>query len=158
MIAVADALLLDTHVLLWYVEGVRGEMSVSCIAALDEARGMGRLLASAVSVRELALLDSMGRIHLTRECGAWIDQANARHGIRYVPLDADVAVASTRLPGAMHRDPIDQMLVATARQYGWRLVTRDRAILDYASHGYVKALDAGRGRAVGEARRRPKVR
>ncbi|MEK6609331.1 MAG: type II toxin-antitoxin system VapC family toxin [Gemmatimonadota bacterium] len=153
-----DALLLDTHVLIWYTQGDRAELSPSCVVELDAARAGGRLVASAMSVREFAMLEARGRIGLAIECGAWVERSRREYHVRYVPLEAEVAIASTRLPGVVQRDPIDQMLVATARHYGWRLVTRDRAILDYASHGYVKALDAGRGRAVGEPRRRPRAR
>ncbi|MCL5998891.1 MAG: type II toxin-antitoxin system VapC family toxin [Chloroflexi bacterium] len=44
----------------------------------------------------------------------------------------EIAIESTRLPGEFHRDPADQMIVATARVYGCPLVTSDDKILNYA--------------------------
>jgi PIN domain nuclease of toxin-antitoxin system len=49
-------------------------------------------------------------------------------------------VSCHQLPGRLHDDPIDRILVATARREGLTLITRDRAILDYAAQGHVRAL------------------
>ena len=57
-------------------------------------------------------------------------------------LTPAVAIESARLPEFGHRDPVDQILVATARVTGATLVTRDRRILDYAAKGYLRVLDA----------------
>ena len=51
---------------------------------------------------------------------------------------------STRLPFAMHADPADRMLVATARHLGATLVTADRALLGVAGKGHFRAMDAGK--------------
>jgi len=61
----------------------------------------------------------------------WIDQALAYPGIRLLELTPRVAVESTQLPGSFHRDPADQIIVATARVYGRPLVTLDSKILSY---------------------------
>ncbi len=44
------------------------------------------------------------------------------------------------LPGEFHNDPVDRIIVATARALALTVVTRDKAILDYARQGYVLAL------------------
>jgi PIN domain nuclease of toxin-antitoxin system len=54
-------------------------------------------------------------------------------------LTPEIAMSCHLLSG-FHSDPIDRMLVATARIEGLTLVTRDRAILDYAAQGHVRAL------------------
>jgi PIN domain nuclease of toxin-antitoxin system len=136
-------LLLDTHVWLWYVEGERGALSPSWVELLEEARGDRRLIVSVISVWEVALLDARRRIRLSADCAAWVGLALARAGAVLAAVDADIAVASHRLPGEFHRDPVDQLLVATARHFGWTLVTRDRRILRYAESGHVRAHDAG---------------
>ena len=46
-------------------------------------------------------------------------------------LTPEIAIESTRLPGELHRDPADQIIVATARVYGCPLVTSDEKILNY---------------------------
>ena len=55
-------------------------------------------------------------------------------------MPIDVLVASSTMPGTPHGDPADRIIVATAREYGLRIVTRDAKILDYAARGHVLAL------------------
>ncbi|CDH45052.1 conserved hypothetical protein [Candidatus Contendobacter odensis Run_B_J11] len=63
-------------------------------------------------------------------------------GIRLEPLSPEVAVASTRLPGAVHADPADRIIAATARQSGAVLVTEDQPLLDYGAAGHLRILRA----------------
>ncbi|MFZ5739720.1 MAG: PIN domain-containing protein [Pseudomonadota bacterium] len=49
-------------------------------------------------------------------------------------------VAFSFLPGFPHRDPADRIIAATAREYGYRLITRDRSLLAYAREGHIQAL------------------
>jgi len=60
------------------------------------------------------------------------------------PFDAgppiDVVLESTRLPGSFHKDPADRFIIATARVRNLVLVTGDKAIIDDATSGYVKAV------------------
>ena len=51
-----------------------------------------------------------------------------------------VLIASTSLPGKTPADPADRILIATAREFDYILVTRDRLLLKYASSGYVRAM------------------
>jgi PIN domain nuclease of toxin-antitoxin system len=136
-------LLLDTHVWIWFVEGARDELSPACVRRIDEARHGSGVRISAVSVREVAQLAARGRLRLSLRVGAWLPQALDPLRLRALSLDVESAVLSATLPGEFHRDPADQMLVATAIVHGLTLVTRDRAILDYARAGHVHALDAG---------------
>jgi PIN domain nuclease of toxin-antitoxin system len=61
----------------------------------------------------------------------WFDQALARPGIRLLELTPRIVVESVQLPGGFHRDPADQIIVATARVYDCPLVTTDAKILRY---------------------------
>jgi PIN domain nuclease of toxin-antitoxin system len=63
--------------------------------------------------------------------GEWLTKALAYSGVRFPPLPPAVAVESTQLPGAFHRDPADQIIVATARLYHCPLVTLDTNIRAY---------------------------
>jgi PIN domain nuclease of toxin-antitoxin system len=58
-------------------------------------------------------------------------QPPAVREVELLPLSPEVAVASTQLPGDFHRDPADQMIVATARLYNCPIVTLDRLIRAY---------------------------
>ncbi|WP_338140932.1 hypothetical protein [Candidatus Contendibacter odensensis] len=51
-------------------------------------------------------------------------------------------MASTRLPGAVHADPADRIIAATARQSGAVLVTEDQPLLDYGAAGHLRILRA----------------
>jgi PIN domain nuclease of toxin-antitoxin system len=64
----------------------------------------------------------------------------ATEGVRIEPLSPEVLIDSSYLPGNLHRDPADRILIATARSLGLTIVTRDRIILDYADQGHVRAL------------------
>ena len=63
-------------------------------------------------------------------------------GLRLLPLTPEIAVESSRLPGAIHADPVDRMIVATARSLGGVLVSCDRQLLDYGAQGFVSTLGA----------------
>jgi PIN domain nuclease of toxin-antitoxin system len=95
---------------------------------------------SVMSLWELGLLDAKGRISLNMPCSAWVRTALDRSGAVTLPLAADVAMDCHQLPGRLNSDPVDRILVATARSEGLTLVTRDRAILDYAAQGHVRVL------------------
>ncbi len=56
-----------------------------------------------------------------------------------LPLTPRILIESTRLPGGLHLDPVDRILVATARELGLTLVTRDKLLLAYARKGHLNA-------------------
>jgi PIN domain nuclease of toxin-antitoxin system len=138
-------LLLDTHVWLWFFEGVAAELAPSIVRTLEAAGRNRRLLVSVLSVWEIAMLEARRRVRLSMDCRAWVRRALQAPGLRLHGLTPAVAIESTRLPGAIHGDPVDRMLVATARLTGATIVTRDSRILDYAADGHVAALAAERG-------------
>jgi PIN domain nuclease of toxin-antitoxin system len=135
----AEALLLDTHVWVWLVRGERriARDAQDLIFARVDAQS---LFLSVMSIWELSLLDAKGRISLSLPCLTWVRTALERSGAVTFPLTPEIAVESNHLPGTFHSDPIDRMLIATARVEGLTLVTRDRAILDYAAQGHVRVL------------------
>jgi PIN domain nuclease of toxin-antitoxin system len=135
----AEALLLDTHVWIWLVRG-QDRISKDILELMFVAAGAGAMFLSVMSIWELSLLDAKRRITLNVPCLTWVRTALERSGALTVPLTCDIAVASHQLPGQLHSDPVDRVLVATARTENLTLVTRDRAILDYAAQGHVRAL------------------
>jgi PIN domain nuclease of toxin-antitoxin system len=135
----AETLLLDTHAWVWLVRG-EGRIPKDILELMFAAAGAGSLFLSVMSIWELSLLDAKGRISLNVPCLTWVQTALDRSGALTVPLTSEVAVSCHQLPGQLHSDPVDRILVATARIEGLTLVTRDRAILDYAAQGHVRAL------------------
>jgi PIN domain nuclease of toxin-antitoxin system len=135
-------LLLDTHALVWSVDGPRREMRATVYPEIERAAAEARAFVSVMSIWELALLDAARRISLSTDIHAWIAIACRPPGMRIAELTPEIAIASTRLPGDIHRDPADRIIVATARQLGATLVTRDRRLLDYGAAGHLAVLDA----------------
>lgn len=136
-------LLLDTHVLLWAMSN-QPWLGRQTTRTIDMASHENRLVVSAITPWEIGLLESKKRITLQKEIGIWIREALAQPGLSLIPLEPEIAVASTRLPFDMHPDPADRILVATARHLGATLVTADKALLGLAKKGYIRAMDAAR--------------
>ena len=124
-------IVLDTHALIWWVDG-DDRLSLGAREAIeDELRGRQQLLISAISAWEIAMLIEKGRLVLTMDTEDWLATVEAIEGVVFVPVDQAVAVQSVRLPGAFHPDPADRMIVALARHHAVPLVTADAKIQAY---------------------------
>lgn len=135
-------LLLDTHTLIWSInEGPR--LGKSAKESIRLAGDEDRVLVSAITPWEIALLVSKGRLTLDVDVMDWVRGALSVPGVTLVPLEPEIAVASTRLPWEMHADPADRILVATARHLSATLVTADGALLEFAGKGHFRAMNAG---------------
>src|SRR5260370_42248118 len=110
-----SALLLDTHIWLWYAEGDAEQLLPASVKKLERARQEDGLLVSAISVWELGMQLARGRIQLPVPLRDWVNQAVAPPGIRLLPWDAARAVETTLLPGEPHGDPPDRFLLPGAR-------------------------------------------
>jgi len=135
-----SALLLDTHIWLWYAEGDGERLRAASVRKLDDARKSDGLVVSAISVWEIGMHAARGRIQLAVPLRDWVERALSVPGIRLAPLDAAVAAESTLLPVEPHADPADRFLIATARTQGLALATRDERILEYAKSGYLRVV------------------
>jgi PIN domain nuclease of toxin-antitoxin system len=56
-------------------------------------------------------------------------------------LTPKVLMESSLLPGTLHSDPADRIIAATAREYGFTVMTRDRGLLAYANEGHMSAVE-----------------
>ena len=137
-----SVVLLDTHILVWYVENERTRFSRRIEPVVEAAVARGELLVSTISVWEVAMLQASRRLELVQDVRTWVGRALSFPGVRLKGLSPSIAIESTRLPGTPRRDPADRILIATARLIGATLVTCDEAILAYAADGHVRVLDA----------------
>lgn len=131
-------MLIDTHVLIWFTMGET--ISDAGRAAIIDAVDAGQAVVSAVTAWEIGALASRRRVAIPADARNWFRQATVLQGIAVAPLDANMAIEATLLPGELHRDPADRFLIATARRLHIPIATRDRAILDYAAAGHVRAV------------------
>jgi PIN domain nuclease of toxin-antitoxin system len=106
---------------------------------MAEAIESGTLFISPIMAWEIGLLVSRGRIFLSRSPTVWF-QEMLDSGVTLAAMPPRVLMDSSFLPGAPPRDPADRIMAATARAYGYRLMTRDRALLDYGEEGHVEVL------------------
>jgi PIN domain nuclease of toxin-antitoxin system len=123
-------LLVDTHVLLWWLLG-SGPLTPMQRAAIERTEQKHEPLGVAsITLWEIAKLVELERVKLHLAADAFLDEIEAHAHIAVLPLTARVALESTRLGPRFHRDPADQIIAATARVYGLRLVTLDQRIRD----------------------------
>ena len=122
-------IVVDTHALIWWVAG--GPLSKLAAESIERNAADHRLFASSITAWEISLLVEKGRLELTIEVAEWIKEVEALPGLRFIPVDNDISVASTKLHEPFHPDPADRIIVATARSLDAPVVTRDQRLIDY---------------------------
>jgi PIN domain nuclease of toxin-antitoxin system len=134
-----SGLLLDTCALIWSADttGAPAGLRVLLASAWRDDR---TLAVSPISAWEIGTLAASGRATFGMSPFAWFQASTSRARLQETDLTAQILIASTDLPHLDHRDPADRIIIATAREFGYRIVTRDRKILDYADKGHVMAL------------------
>jgi PIN domain nuclease of toxin-antitoxin system len=120
-------IVLDTATWIWRASDPK-RLSAKARRAIDGADGA---LVSAISVWEVAMLVAKRRIRLDRPVEQWVDIALALPEIQLAALDPAIAVRSTQLPGELHRDPADRIIIATALERAAPIVTSDERIRSY---------------------------
>jgi PIN domain nuclease of toxin-antitoxin system len=125
-------IVLDTHALVWWVSG-DDRLSDPAHEAIEAERTTedGRLLVSAITAWEIAMLVGRGRLVLTMDVDDWLETVASIEGVQFMPVNTAVAVQSVRLPGDFLADPVDRMITALARHHAVPVVTADRKIRDY---------------------------
>jgi len=121
--------LLDTHVLLWWLEGGK-RLSRAQKRVIDRARADAPLWVSDITLWEIAVVYELGRIKLRLPLRDWLEAAVAPPLVQRVGISPPIAAELVALPPTFHRDPADRILVATARVLGATLLTRDERIVD----------------------------
>jgi PIN domain nuclease of toxin-antitoxin system len=120
--------LLDTCTLLWLVME-QSRLSDVAESVLREHAGM--LHVSSVSAFELGQKHAAGKLEFPMPPAVWFAKACAAHGLVVVPLQPGHAFRASGLP-LHHRDPFDRLLVGTAAEQGFSVLTPDPLIHRYA--------------------------
>lgn len=122
-------ILLDTHTWIWSHSATK-LLSDTVKKRIKKTLTDQRAIAS-ISIWEFAMMVAKGRINVKIDPKLWLDNAIKNTGIKVIELSPEIALESYNLPGDFHRDPADQIIVATARIHNLTLLTKDQKILDY---------------------------
>jgi PIN domain nuclease of toxin-antitoxin system len=134
-----ERFLLDTHIWIWLQEDDRDRLKRGAIEQAQEWHDERRLNISAISIWEVAQLALRKRMVLSTPIDAWLPNSLGDPDLTLLDLSPEILLEATRLPGTIHKDPADRMIVATARHHNLTLLTRDDDILAYAKQGHLKA-------------------
>jgi PIN domain nuclease of toxin-antitoxin system len=138
-----SAVLLDTCAMIWLANGV--SLPQAIVSLIVEAGLAEGVFVSTASAWEIGLLSRprQGR-PAALQCGpdpkTWFAHFLAGPGIREAVITSAIAIDSSHLPGDLHPDPADRLIIATARHLGVPIVTSDRKIITYAQAGHVSVI------------------
>jgi PIN domain nuclease of toxin-antitoxin system len=122
-------IVLDTHAWIWWAHGDEQLTTTQVDAILANEKDVIGI--SAISCWKVAKLVEYKRLVLPCVLQDCFEQALHYPGIRLISLTPEIVIESTQLPGEFHRDPADQIIVATARMHNCPLVTADSKIQSY---------------------------
>lgn len=121
-------IVLDTHIWVWWVQNdARLTQKHQDWLQQYESQGLG---VSIISCWEVAKLVENSRLTLPVPVEELLKVALGYPGVQLINLTIPIIIESTKLTG-FHRDPADQIIVATAKINGYLLLTADTKILAY---------------------------
>ncbi|MHA6642586.1 type II toxin-antitoxin system VapC family toxin [Mesorhizobium sp. A623] len=124
-------IVLDTHILVWWLGAERTRLSSAAARAIEHELAGGRIAVSSISAWEIAMLVQANRLDLSLDIFTWLETASRIERLEFVPVDNLIGVGSRFLPGEFHADPADRIIMALARGLEAPLVTADTKIRDY---------------------------
>lgn len=119
-------MILDTCALLWLAQG-GGELSQTALQAIDHTLVV---YVSAITGFEIGIKSAKSKLELPARPMEWFSTVLEHHDIEILPLDLDICIRSTELP-AIHSDPCDRMIIASAQVHRFPVVTTDTLFLQY---------------------------
>ena len=136
-------LLLDTHVWLWSVDGDVRRVGRRSRQLLLQAESQEAIRLSPVTLFEVAALHALGRVRLSRPLEQWVRGSLDAAGVRIAEITPVIAIDAGCIPRSALADPLDRLLIATARHLDAVFLTADVRILEYAANtGDVRVHDA----------------
>jgi PIN domain nuclease of toxin-antitoxin system len=121
-------ILLDTHIFIWWIDD-SPRLSQRHRQIVRERQDDG-LAISIYSCWEIAKLVEYGKLELKFPLEDWLEIALSHPNLRAIDLTIPIIIKSTRLSG-FHKDPADQIIVATSIVLGISLLTADNKIIAY---------------------------
>ena len=119
-------ILLDTHVVVWLARDYQ-RISAKAQATIEKARKQDRGIAvSGISLFEIALLFSRGRVDLKPDAETVLSEVERRFVV--LPITPNIALRAAELPSSYPKDPADRIIGATALIEDIPLLTADAQI------------------------------
>ncbi len=121
-------IVLDTHVLVWWVDGDSKKLSRKARQAIEQRSKRNELLVASISVFEITTLERRGRLRFNIPAAEWLARVRQLPEFHIEPLSDDIAERAGQFGDAFPGDPADRMIAATALLRGVPLVTHDERL------------------------------
>ena len=119
-------MILDTCALLWLAQG-EGQLSTPIRQRINAEPVV---YVSAITGFEIGIKHQKGKLELPARPSDWFETTLEHHDIQVLPLDLSICLRSTELP-AIHADPCDRLIIATAEHHRMPVVTADPIFRQY---------------------------
>lgn len=129
-------IVLDTHTWIWWVSDP-SKLSKKAKDRIDLEMTSRSIYISSISTWEIAMLISKGRLELNKPLDQWLILCERLPFFSFVPVDNAIAVKSVHLPGTLHPDPADRLIISTSILMDATCITKDEKIRNYK---YVSSL------------------
>lgn len=137
------SVLLDTCAAIWLANG--DPLAAEALTRISRAGLEQGIFVSPITAWEIGLLarprsDRASPVRFLPDPKTWFARLIANPSLRLTPFTPEIAIDASHLPGMIHGDPADRLIIATARHRNLPLVTRDAKILAYAEAGHLSAI------------------
>jgi PIN domain nuclease of toxin-antitoxin system len=123
-------IVIDTHIWLWWLSNPE-KLSKLASEHIDNEIKNGQIIISTISTWEMAMLIAKGRLKMSIGISDWIAATESLPFVKFSRVDNKIALQSVQLPGKLHNDPADRIIIATAITMNASVVTSDRKIIAY---------------------------
>jgi len=100
----------------------------------------GQLCVSPISAWEIGMLVSKNRLTLDQPALLWFVDFVQRFNVSLLDITPEIAINSSFLPGKLHGDPADRIVVATALAHSIALISADDELVSYSKQGFIKVI------------------
>jgi|SRR5579883_298521 len=121
-------IVLDTHVLVWWVDGETKKLSRKARQALEQHGKRNELLVCSISFFEITTLERRGRLRFKIPASEWLSEVRRLPEYRIEPLTDEVSERAGQFGDAFSGDPADRMIAAMALLREVPLVTHDEKL------------------------------
>jgi len=116
-------------------------MSPQSLDAISAAQAQSAgVFVSPITAWEIATLAARNRIRLSMSPEAWFEALLALPGVRLAAMPPGILISSAALPGSPPRDPADRIIAATARAFGYSVITRNGELSLYGRAGHIDII------------------